>query len=330
MAEITLFRSPDSTEFDTAFKDVAFRAFPEKGRIALKLHMGEGKVHHFDENLAGHCVSLLKELGYEPFLFDSPVMYSGDRSTPKGYLRLAAQNGFSEKSMGCDVAVSNQSEKVDGKYLTIGVCRDLIDADGVLVLSHFKGHPCSGAAGALKNLGMGGVDRESKTAMHAGSKAVLTGDCDGCGECVEGCPGSALKVSKTVQINSGACWGCGRCIDVCPQGALESEEAGFDALLIDGAAAVLSRLSKILYINDARKITRLCDCCRDAGPNVAPDVGVFLGSDPVAIDQASTDLAIQAAGKDVFFEEHGRNPYGHVREAETRGLGSTKYRLAER
>ena len=62
---------------------------------------------------------------------------------------------------------------------------------------------------------------------------------------------------------------------------------------------------------------------------MAPDVGVFLGTDPVAIDQVSTDLAIKGAGKDVFYEEHGRNPYAHVKEAEKRGLGSTKYTLTE-
>ncbi|MCK4548093.1 MAG: DUF362 domain-containing protein [Candidatus Eisenbacteria sp.] len=326
MADVVLFRSPDSRDFDAALKESFSKAFPPGGRVAVKLHMGEGS-HHFDEVLAARCVFLLKELGMEPFLFDSPVMYSGNRDTATGYLKRAAENGFSEKTMGCPVLVSNKSEKVEGNHFPIGVCRDLVEADGILVLSHFKGHPCCGAAGALKNLGMGGVDRDSKAAMHAGAKPVLTGECDACGLCAEGCPGSSITISETAVIHQNSCWGCDRCVDVCPNNALEPNLADFNRLLIDGAAAVLSKAPHTFYVNDVRKITRLCDCCSDPGNRIAPDVGVLLGTNPVAIDQASTDLAIQAAGKDVFFEEHARNPYAHVREAAERGLGSLTYLL---
>ena len=329
MPDLEYFRAGTLGGFDVRFKSAAAAAFPEQSRLALKLHMGEGVRHHFDRDLAAKCVALLKDIGMKPFLFDSPVMYSGDRHTVDGYLRRAAENGFSEETMGCPVVISNDSDRVQGEYLPIGVCRDVVASDGLVVLSHLKGHPCSGAAGALKNLGMGGVDRETKTAIHAGSRAVLTGECDACGQCVEGCPGSAIRVHDTAEINSGACWGCGRCIDVCPQGAIEPKTAMFDVLLIDGAAAVLSRVNRVLYVNDVRKITRLCDCCRDAGPEIAPDVGILLGTDPVAVDQASVDLVIHAAGDDVFHQEHGRNPYTHIDEAAARGLGSTSYELQE-
>jgi uncharacterized Fe-S center protein len=328
MADIAYFRSPDSAEFLSTFKEAVSQAFPPNARIAAKLHMGEGD-HHFDGSLTARCISALHELGMEPFLFDSPVMYSGDRHTVQGYRKRAAENGFSEATVGCPVVISNKSAKVEGKYLPVGVCKDLLEADALLALSHFKGHPCPGAAGALKNLGMGGVDRETKTAIHGGSKPVLIGECDACGLCAEGCPGSAIQIKKTAEINQSSCWGCGRCVDVCPKDALEPQLASFDALLIDAAAAILSRVPHAFYVNDVRRITRLCDCCRNPGAEIAPDVGVLLGADPVAIDQASTDLAIRAAGSDVFHKQHGRDPYRHVREAADRGLGSVSYRLRE-
>ena len=178
---------------------------------------------------------------------------------------------------------------------------------------------------------MGGVDRKTKGLLHGGAKPVLTGECDGCGSCVEGCPGSALEVSNDkIRIDQGSCWGCGRCIDDCPRDALESQTASFDALLIDAAAAVASQLHHVFYVNDVRKITRLCDCCRDAGPEIAPDVGVLVGTDPVVIDQASVDLAVRAAGEDVFSRELGRDSYVHIREAAGRGMGTLEYEIRER
>lgn len=328
MVDLEFFRSADAKAFDDHFRQAAARAFPKSARIAIKLHMGEGR-HHFDRPLTARCVTALKGLGMRPFLFDSPVMYAGPRHTVAGYRAKAAENGFSEDGVGCPVVISNDSRAVRGRYLSIGVCRDLVEADGLLVLSHLKGHPCTGVGGALKNLGMGGVDRETKTALHAGAKPVVTGECDACGQCAEGCPGSSITVSETARIDHGSCWGCGRCVDTCPQGALEPNQASFDALLIDGAGAVLSSVRRALYVNDVRKITRLCDCCRNPGPEIAPDVGVLLGTDPAAIDRASVDLAIQSAGKDVFYEAHARDSYTHIREAADRRLGELAYQLNE-
>lgn len=328
MTDILLFRSPDSPAFEEAFRAAVLESFPPGGRIAVKLHMGEGH-HHFDRDLARRLVSRLRECDLDPFLFDSPVMYPGSRHTEDGYRQQASENGFSESAVGCPIVISNESVPVPGRHLPVGVCQDLIDSAGVLVLSHFKGHPCSGAAGALKNLGMGGVDRESKGAMHEGAKPVLTGECSACGKCVEGCPGSAIRIDRIAQIDSGSCWGCGRCIDECPERALEPERATFAEILIDGARGVLRKIPAALYVNDVRRVTRLCDCCRDPGPEIAPDVGVLLSTDPVAIDRASTDLAVRAAGEDVFAREHGRDAYAHIREAADRGLGSFEYELRE-
>jgi len=53
--------------------------------------------------------------------------------------------------------------------------------------------------------------------------AINTGQCTGCGACVQRCPFGALKIdvsSKTVSVDYEKCYGCGVCRHVCGSGAL--------------------------------------------------------------------------------------------------------------
>ncbi len=48
--------------------------------------------------------------------------------------------------------------------------------------------------------------------------------CDGCGECAEVCPESAITLNdEKPDINEVMCTGCGACIPACPQGALDQQ-----------------------------------------------------------------------------------------------------------
>ena len=48
--------------------------------------------------------------------------------------------------------------------------------------------------------------------------------CDGCGECVEACPESAITLNEDKPvINEITCTGCGACIPACPQDALDQQ-----------------------------------------------------------------------------------------------------------
>ncbi|MBU1138229.1 MAG: 4Fe-4S binding protein [Proteobacteria bacterium] len=51
--------------------------------------------------------------------------------------------------------------------------------------------------------------------------------CNGCGECVEGCPGEvyALIDNKATPVNKDECHGCHTCEELCETDAITVEEA---------------------------------------------------------------------------------------------------------
>lgn len=52
--------------------------------------------------------------------------------------------------------------------------------------------------------------------------------CDGCGRCVDICPGDLLKIDengKSSIRNQADCWDCMACVKECPTGALETRLA---------------------------------------------------------------------------------------------------------
>jgi hypothetical protein len=53
---------------------------------------------------------------------------------------------------------------------------------------------------------------------------------------------------------------------------------------------------KVGYINMAIDLTPMCDCMGFADTPVVPNLGVFAGKDPVAIDQACLDKVSEAHG----------------------------------
>lgn len=149
--------------------------FLKGGRIAVKLHMGEKHNPYFlkPERIKKMVDALLK-LGLKPFLFDSVVLYKGARDTVEKYIKTAESHGFTEKSMGCPIAISETGVDVKTEDLVIHVCKELSEADGMLVVSHVKGHCCYGFGGAIKNLGMGGVTPASKNDIHVAEKGIPT------------------------------------------------------------------------------------------------------------------------------------------------------------
>lgn len=55
---------------------------------------------------------------------------------------------------------------------------------------------------------------------------VDTDKCDGCGECVEGCPGEVYELvdKKATVVNEDECHGCHTCEDLCETDAIVVEE----------------------------------------------------------------------------------------------------------
>jgi uncharacterized Fe-S center protein len=146
--------------------------FSRGDRVAVKLHMGEIRNKYYLKTpIIKRIVNVLNESELKPFLFDSVVLYPGERDTVKKYYRTAKEHGFTEEEIGCPIVISDTGIDVKTRDMVVNVCKELAEADGLLVISHVKGHCCFGFGGAIKNLGMGGVTPESKKEIHAGGQA---------------------------------------------------------------------------------------------------------------------------------------------------------------
>jgi len=287
------------------------------GRVAIKLHMGElGNKYFLKPEFVKKVVEMLKEYDTKPFLFDSPVVYKSPRRFPKGYLLVARKHGFTEKKIGCPVLVSDefieQEMVVNGKSVSFHVCKDLVEADGVLVLSHVKGHLCTGFGAGIKNLGMGALSRKSKGMIHDGGKPVYESGCTLCGVCSKNCPTNNIRYSDGMPFFDKAwCCGCSNCVVVCPNNAIKPKLAVFNDLLAAGAFAALKNFKKSFFINVIKDVSKLCDCV-PGGKLVAPDIGYLMSNDLTSIEKASHDLIVEKTGKDVFKEVHHISPLSHI------------------
>lgn len=302
--------------------------------IAIKTHMGEyGNLNYIRPPIVGLVVDELKKIGTKPFVFDTPVAYKGSRDTVEKYQETARKNGFTEETVGCPIIISNEGKEVKSKYLSeIKVAKKLYEADGLIILSHFKGHELANFGAAIKNLGMGGVTKESKTIMHKETGPKIVGECIGCGTCVNVCYEKALSLKNgKVHIDYDNCFGCCACVDACPNKVLAMKTVRFSRVLAESASFIVKKFGKkILYINVLLDISRLCDCLpigdTDVGERVAPDIGMLVSDNIVAIDKASLDL-VQKATNNEFGKIFKSKLDEQIVSAIDFGLGSKDYNL---
>ncbi|MGI6353463.1 MAG: DUF362 domain-containing protein [Armatimonadota bacterium] len=90
------------------------------------------------------------------------------------------------------------------------------------------------------------------------------------------------------------CNQCGRCLQVAPEGSLKIDPVNFQSFQQAMAYAVESVLitfdrDKQVFINIGTQITPVCDCFGFTGPAILPDIGIFGGNDPCAVDTACLD-----------------------------------------
>jgi uncharacterized Fe-S center protein len=213
-------------------------------KIAIKLHFGEpGNKTAFVPEDIKPITELLKEIGIDFFLFDSPVKYDSPRNTVEGYKEVARKKGWEELG---EIRTNDEYISVKGENLTYEVCKELVDADAVLVVSHVKGHVCTGFGGAIKNLGMGALTKKTKGDIHHGGEPVLIGECTQCGACERACPLGTLKVKDKPVF--GICYGCSNCVYACPNSVLKTRVNYFDVLLAEGSSVAQSKFKKTFYL----------------------------------------------------------------------------------
>jgi len=335
MAKVKVIREDMMKNLRKSLEEDLKGRFSEGDSVCVKAHMGEyGNLNYLRPPIIGVVVEVLKNMGAKPFLFDTPVAYPSSRKTEEGYLDTARRHGFTEETVGCPVIISNEGKEVESRHTSkLLLAKRLVEADGLVVVSHFKGHSMTNFGGAIKNIGMGAVTRESKRIMHDEAQAVVGEGCTGCGTCVPACPNGAIKVKdgKAV-IDYGSCYGCCACVEVCPAGAMKAKSVPFSRSLGESAALVLKEFGprKTFFINVAMDITRRCDCggYSGAGDKVMLDVGMLTSESAPAIDKASLDLADKASGG-TFSKIYKSRLHEQFESLKDNGAGDSGYELEE-
>ncbi len=322
MADV-YFSKDVNEKFINKLKDELKKEFLGAKKVAVKIHMGEiNNKNTLTPIDLKPVIQALKELGFEPFFYDSPVAYPGVRHYVATYKKFAQAKGWTKLA-----PVSTTEDYVEQKmqHLTYQVCKPLSDADAVLVVTHLKGHVCTGFGGAIKNLGMGALTKKSKSDIHDGGKPKYTKGCIQCKLCEINCPIKGIKVTDKPEFRK--CYGCSNCHYICPEKCIDVKVADFDTLLSEGAAAAIKNFKKQYYVTFIKNIAKECDCVPLTSRIIAKDAGMIMSKDIVAIEKAAHDLIKESEGKDVFLEQNQKTGLKQIEIAEKTGMGNQKYKL---
>jgi uncharacterized Fe-S center protein len=314
-------------KLESASQKILKDFYEDGGEIMVKLHFGEpGNQNALFPKDVEPIVKALKALKLKPVLLDTPVTYPSPRNTVKGYNNVVKDRGYEKLA---PFIISDNYKKIKTKNFTAEVCKELIEAKKVLVISHVKGHGCAGFGGAIKNFGMGGVSKVTKGIEHDLSKPIFVSECQGCGRCAKLCPAKAIDMtSGKAKFNLSQCFGCSICCIECPYKCLRPKGAIFDDLLAQGASAVINNLpNETYYINLLKNISKGCDCENSTAEIISPDIGVLFSDNPVAIDKASVDLIKRKNGEEVFEKWNHKNPLEQIRWAGKYTKWGQKYKV---
>ena len=279
---------------------------PHRGLIAIKLHFGEkGNIAFIRPNYIRQIVERIKELGGYPFLTDTNTLYSGTRGNSVSHLNTAITNGFAYSVINAPIIVADGMRGASSETVMINqeiireahIGKEIIAADVLISIAHFKGHELAGFGGTIKNLGMGCASRRGKLELHSDlSPKVKRKKCTGCGECAEHCAHSAISLlNEKAVIDPQACVGCGECILICPNGAIKvqwnKDIPLFQKKMVEYTLAVLKgKKERTAFLNFLTQISPACDCFDHNDAPIVQDLGIMASRDPVAIDQASADM----------------------------------------
>ena len=325
--------------------------------VAVKLHFGEkGNTAFVRPVFIRRIVERVRELKGSAFLTDCNTLYAGTRGDSVSHMVTAMENGFAYSVTGAPIIIADGIR--GASYTEVGingelvrqafVGKEIVAADALISVAHFKGHELCGFGGTLKNLGMGCAARKGKLEQHSDlSPKVKRKKCVGCGECVDHCAQEAisLKDGKAV-IDPEKCVGCGECILICPNSAIDVQWSAdipvFQKKMAEYTAAVLKgKEGKAIFLNFLTAISPACDCYAHSDAPIVPDIGIMASTDPVAIDQASADMVNRQRpvpgarlekctgdGEDKFRALYPRIDWGiQLDHAEKMGIGTRKYEL---
>ena len=136
------------------------------GKIAVKLHSGEeGNQNFLKPDFWRAIIDKLNGT-----VVECNTAYEGSRNTTEKHLKTIEKHGWSKyfevdlmDAEGPDMILDIPEGKVIQKNY---VGKDMKNYDGMIVLSHFKGHPMGGYGGALKQLSIGCASSYGKAYIH--------------------------------------------------------------------------------------------------------------------------------------------------------------------
>lgn len=325
--------------------------------VAIKVHFGERGNHTFVRPIfVRRVVEEIRRCGGLPFLTDSSTLYPGERKEAVSALSCAIENGFAYAVVGaplimCDGLRGGTAVDIEipGEILTtVNIGAEIVEADAIVAVTHFKCHELTGFGGALKNLGMGCSSRAGKMTQHSTvAPEVADKFCNGCGACLKACAHDAIAmIEGKAAISPEKCVGCSRCITACMQKAIniqwnEASDLVMKKMAEHAMGAVAGKRDKMLFINFITQVSPACDCYGYADAPIVNDIGICASTDPVAVDQACADLVNSAQGNANTALQVGHEPggdkfrgvYPHIdwesqlKHAEKIGLGKRTYEL---
>jgi uncharacterized Fe-S center protein len=237
-------------------------AFGDRDKIAVKFHVGGP-----DSYTTVHPQFIRAIV--DRFKDRENFLYAVDEHRA---VRTAWQRGYTQETLGAPIyPISGVVDKYlvthridDSPYFEeIKVAGTVAHADGLIVVSHAKGHASCGFGAAIKNLGIGCVAQETRNHIHT----------------FEGHENWRLERLAAAE----------RPHEALAEGVDDGRH--FSAALARSAVEVAGCIDpgKVLCLNVALNVHPYCDCWGLSSPGMVPDIGLFLGRDPAAVDEATLE-----------------------------------------
>ena len=259
------------------------------GKTAVKISTGENGSNYLRPEL---IADLVHEVDGTIVECNTAYDYTGDRDTSAAHWKLIEEHGFLNIAP-CDIMDEEGTLSLPARDNFTRLDENIVGShfanyDSFIVLSHFKGHAMAGFGGAIKNASIG------IAAAPEGKKYIHTGG-----------------NSKTEWMDE--------LVD-------EFQEAMAEATMTVSDA--LGEGKNVVYINVLNRVSIDCDCDPNPSEPDIHDIGIMASTDPVALDQASVDIAslMDGSGR-LMYRIADRHGFVSLEHAEEIGLGSRTYLL---
>jgi uncharacterized protein len=327
--------------------------------VLLKMHtgnnMGYSTIHPV---FVRRVVKAIKDGGGIPFIADVTWDVEG-----------AETRGYTQEVLGCPIYPAGglkdeyyySYERPYKNIQTWKLAGMVKDATFLVDFAHAKGHPSCSYGNAFKNLALGCMVGETRSAMHDACHYDQYWFRDLCPDekvrkaIVACCPQFAIVEdrhdSRELHLHVEQCNQCGRCLEIAPEGSLKIDPVNF--VTFQEACAISTSIAlstfdpgKSVFFSLATQMTPVCDCFGFTSMPILPDAGVFGSDDIVALDKAVLDstahmsiieenlpttMEITHRTGHPFSWMHGKykDPYKVVEFGEQMGLGSQDYELVD-